>query len=334
MSSSRRFFLVNGGAVLTVAMHPKSPKADDCAPEESASTVPNLAFLVKFAPGARAAYVESIVANWKNAQDAGVKNRLRTKHFLVQLATETGGFKIIEENLYYRTAERLLKVFPKRFKSNADAQPYVRNPQALANFVYGNRYGNNGLQDGWRYRGSGFIQLTFKNNYTARGSIEGVKVVDEPDAVRTARLGFLVSTQFWSACGANAPADRDDLIAVRKKINGGINGLDQARLFLARANKLLVGRISSEEASEISAEEISAVSSILSEAGLVRPQPAESGSQSEIIAGLQILREEAGFPPINIAGLPTGAALQTVYNDDRTFDAITDPQLWRVHPEE
>lgn len=70
-----------------------------------------------------------------------------------------------EENLRYSTAERIKAVWPKRFKSLADAALYVKNPKALANFVYGGRMGNNAKNDGWTYRGRGLAQITGKENY-------------------------------------------------------------------------------------------------------------------------------------------------------------------------
>lgn len=41
------------------------------------------------------------------------------------------------------------------------------NKQSIANRAYGGREGNDDIAsgDGWRYRGRGMKQLTFKNNY-------------------------------------------------------------------------------------------------------------------------------------------------------------------------
>ncbi|ACL58930.1 hypothetical protein [Methylobacterium nodulans] len=78
---------------------------------------------------------------------------------------ETGGAMIPRaENLNYTTAERIRAVWPSRFPTVASAVPYVRNPQGLANKVYGGRLGNTGPNDGWLFRGMGLVQATGKDN--------------------------------------------------------------------------------------------------------------------------------------------------------------------------
>ena len=124
-------------------------------------------------------------------------------HFFAQAAIETG-FKLHiknGENMNYKSEEDLYKKFPSRFFKgkmvNNEFVPLV-DPKAefrdknnwvfkskelsqkaselikstprdqnIANFVYGNRYGNGNEAsgDGWRFRGSGLIQLTYKDNF-------------------------------------------------------------------------------------------------------------------------------------------------------------------------
>jgi len=60
----------------------------------------------------------------------------RGAHLLGQAHHESGGFKRTKEGLYYSTPERLMAVWPSRFKSVEAAQPYTKNPEALANNVY------------------------------------------------------------------------------------------------------------------------------------------------------------------------------------------------------
>lgn len=96
-------------------------------------------------------------------------------HLAYDLATvhhETGGtMRPVEENLTYTTAERVKAVWPSRFKSVAEAKPYVRNPRALAEKVYGGRVdlGNTKPGDGWLFRGRGLPQVTGRANYAKFG---------------------------------------------------------------------------------------------------------------------------------------------------------------------
>jgi putative chitinase len=112
-------------------------------------------------------------------------------HLAYILATakhETGGsFGPTVENLNYTTASRIRAVWPKRFPTDASAEPYVRNPQKLAEKVYGDRadLGNTQKGDGWRYRGRGLAQITGRGNY-AKFGIENApeKALELPTAVR------------------------------------------------------------------------------------------------------------------------------------------------------
>jgi predicted chitinase len=52
----------------------------------------------------------------------------RGAHLLGQASHESGGFKLVRENLNY-SAETMVRVWPSRFKTVAEAQPFARNPK-------------------------------------------------------------------------------------------------------------------------------------------------------------------------------------------------------------
>lgn len=91
------------------------------------------------------------------------------------------GFKPKSENLNY-SAKRLRQVFPSRVRSDAFAQRLANaGPAAIGNTLYGGRYGN-AKNEGYKYRGRGLIQLTFKANYEKYGKLAGKpEVIDNPD---------------------------------------------------------------------------------------------------------------------------------------------------------
>jgi putative chitinase len=164
---------------------------------------------------------------------AGLTTPLRAQHFMAQVATETGGLAHLEENLNY-SAQRLVHVWPNRFPNIAAAAPYAHNPEALANHVYGGRLGNVLPDDGWRYRGSGLMQVTGRANFRAIGH------EDDPQVLRTAGPALKSALAFWTDRNLNAAADADDVKLVRKVVNGGSIGLGDARTWLAKARKIFV----------------------------------------------------------------------------------------------
>ena len=158
-------------------------------------------------------------------------NANRGAHLLGQAAHESGNFMISEENLNYR-AETMCRVWPSRFKSEADAEPYARNPEKLANKVYSGRMGNGSEAsgDGWKYAGKGFIQLTGKDNTRAFAEHIGRdSLVDDPSPIAD-ELAMDSAIFFFEKNGLFAMADKgvtDSIIkSITKRVNGGYHGLE------------------------------------------------------------------------------------------------------------
>lgn len=169
---------------------------------------------------------------------AGLVTPLRLAHALAQWAVETSGFSRFEENLNY-SAARLMQVWPSRFPNRAAADPYAGHPVALANKTYGGRNGNTQSGDGWQFRGRGPTMLTGRGNYAAAGDLVGLDLVSDPESVAEPDTGLRVACAYWTVHKINAAADRDDIMAVRRLVNGGTIGLDEARGYLARAKVVL-----------------------------------------------------------------------------------------------
>lgn len=110
------------------------------------------------------------------------------EHLAYCLATafhETGAkMQPVVENLKYSSAARIRTVWPSRFPTDASAQPFVNNPQLLANKVYGGRMGN----DGWTYRGRGFVQITGRDNYERAGKKLLASLVNKPELATDSRI--------------------------------------------------------------------------------------------------------------------------------------------------
>lgn len=167
----------------------------------------------------------------------GIITARRIRAFLAQVGVESAQLKAVEENLNY-SASGLLAVFGKYFRTKAEAQEYARKPEAIANKVYASRLGNGGQQsgDGWRYRGRGLIQTTGKRNYALLSEETGIDFVGNPDLLAAPRYAALSAAAFWKRNGLNELSDRlsgaaeaDVFKQITRRVNGGLNGLNERR---------------------------------------------------------------------------------------------------------
>ena len=157
-------------------------------------------------------------------------------NFIGQVLHESSMLERLEENLNY-SAQRLTQVWPRRFPTLAAAQPFARNPRALANQVYGGRMGNDEPGDGWRYRGRGLIQITGKNNYRLMEHITGMPLLDEPDMLLEQEPALRASIAWWEE---NVPDSLlGDVSRVTRVVNGGQIGLNHRAQLTARAYRAL-----------------------------------------------------------------------------------------------
>lgn len=171
----------------------------------------------------------------KTCEQFEINTPERIAGFLSQIAHESGNFRYIKENLNYG-APGLRSVFGKYFTDDSQANAYARQPEKIANKVYANRMGNGDEKsgDGYRYCGRGLIQLTGKDNYTAFGNATGIDAVDNPAIVETPAVAALSAGWFWDTRKLNGYADQKDVVGMTKRINGGINGLDDRQMKYAK----------------------------------------------------------------------------------------------------
>jgi len=157
----------------------------------------------------------------------GIDTPVEVAHFLAQCGHESGGFRVVNENLNY-SAKGLMGIFKKYFPTLVLAEQYQRKPEKIANRVYASRMGNGDETsgEGFKFRGRGYIQLTGKQNYTAFGKAIGVDIAANPDLVAT-KYPLLSAAWFFSKnCLAKCKDASDaSVLAVTKCVNGGTIGL-------------------------------------------------------------------------------------------------------------
>ncbi|HCF3047464.1 glycoside hydrolase family 19 protein [Pseudomonas aeruginosa] len=184
---------------------------------------------------ARAANVSTTLAErWFVAVSAAmnefdISTPGRMAMFMAQISYESEGLTRLVESFDYSIEG--LAVFGEHLPAEARATlgrqpgegavPLARQ-QAIANQVYGNRFGNGGAQsgDGWRYRGRGLKQITFADNYRACGQALGLDLLSHPEWLEQDALAARSAGWFWQAHGLNAYADRGDFAGTTRTING------------------------------------------------------------------------------------------------------------------
>lgn len=193
--------------------------------------------LRKFAPKIKDAEIHA--GALENARlTSSVTTSRRLCHFLGQIFVETAAFTSMVENLNYKTPERLDAVFS-AVNGLEDAKSLIKlGPEAIANRVYAKKLGNGNEAsgDGWRYRGSGYKQLTGRSNYKDIGAIVGLDLENNPELAREPESAAKIAFAFWDARGCSDLADRGDVEGITAKVNGAAKlGLKERRDATIRA---------------------------------------------------------------------------------------------------
>lgn len=187
----------------------------------------------------------------------GITSRPRIAHFLGQTCHESAGFRTTEEF--------------------ADGTAYEGRTD-LGNTEHG---------DGPRYKGRGLLQLTGRANYRRIGGVLGQPLEAQPELAGEPVLSLAIACEYWKHRNINGLCDADDLEAVTRAVNGGLNGLEERRLFTAKA-KNAIARL---EGVQVSG----------AQPGSTRPV-LHRGSTGNAVFELQRMLRTVGFPTIAVDG--------------------------------
>jgi len=138
-----------------------------------------------------------------------INTKFRIAHFMGQVTHESAGFRTTEEfasGVAYEGREDL---------------------------------GNIHAGDGKRYKGRGLIQLTGRTNYKKIGKIIGLPLEDNPELAAEPVTSLKIACEYWKTKRINSAADQDDLIKATTLVNGGLNGLEDRRIYLQKAKTAL-----------------------------------------------------------------------------------------------
>lgn len=172
------------------------------------------------------------------------------QEFVAQVAHESGEFTIMAENMNYKTPALLMQNWPKHFPTIEFAKQYCGNPVKLGNYIYGSTsiakaLGNIKPEDGYNFRGSGYLQLT--GRYSAEKYCKYIGG-DTPENV----INLLRTDDYWAtdaACWEFAVNKKlvpitlvntdEAFITISRRINGGTIGLKERQKYYERAKLYL-----------------------------------------------------------------------------------------------
>lgn len=168
-----------------------------------------------------------------------INTPLRLAHFLAQISHESDGGTVDREDLSYTHAARIRAVWPTRFPTVASAEPYVRNPEKLADKVYQGRMGNTQPGDGYAYRGRGLLQITGRDSYREIGTLTGLDLIGNPDLAFDPAHALTIAAAEFVHLGCLPFCDKDNLHMVTERVNGGQEGAASRAAWLARWRPLV-----------------------------------------------------------------------------------------------
>lgn len=143
------------------------------------------------------------------AAEYAIDTPLRLAHFAAQIAHESDGFATTEEY--------------------ASGAAYEGRPDL----------GNTQAGDGPRFKGRGLLQLTGRANYARMSRMLGIDLIANPRAAMDPVLSLRIACIYWRDRRCNDAADADDIEAVTRKVNGGLNGLADRTAYFRKAMDLL-----------------------------------------------------------------------------------------------
>ena len=208
-----------------------------------------LAALRQVAPRARDSYLQAVRDGQPLFDENGITTPHRMAHFLAQAMQETGAFTVLRESMSY-SAPRMMEIFGVGHHSaaitEAEAAGLANNEKALAERVYGlgnprkaAELGNTQAGDGFLYRGNGVLQTTGRGNHRRVAEACGVDFENHPELVTVPEHALKPALHEWSENRLNRFADQDDIRTITIRINGGLNGFDGRKAFLAKLRPLL-----------------------------------------------------------------------------------------------
>lgn len=157
---------------------------------------------------------------------------------LATIGVETGNFLPIREG-YWLSDKAMYRWCEDHYGINSQGKT---PKQAQERRARARAMGHTQPGDGFKYRGGGFVQLTWKKNYEKYGKRIGVDLVAHPEKITDPEVAAEILVLFCIDHGIDVWADRafrpDDEYPeekctrkIRRLVNGGLNHYDKFKRF-------------------------------------------------------------------------------------------------------
>jgi len=147
----------------------------------------------------------NIKAIIKAAKALGVTNKFAITAILAIVSKESGFVPRSEASYATTSGARIMKIFGSKGYTAAEWDVIKKDAVRFFDLIYGGKYGNS-TTEGYKYRGRGFNQITFKGNYSQYAKETGVDIVNDPDLLNTVDVAAKCVVAYFKRNIKNAPA--------------------------------------------------------------------------------------------------------------------------------
>lgn len=147
---------------------------------------------------------------------SGINTPLRLAHFFAQIDHESGGFKYLAELGSHKYLDK--------YDTGKLAKALGNTPEDD--------------DDGQKYKGRGFIMITGLSNYKELSKATEIDFVKNPQLLEQEVNAMISALWFWNKKGLSSFADKDDIMTITKRINGGYNGLNERKKLLLKYKQI------------------------------------------------------------------------------------------------
>jgi predicted chitinase len=143
----------------------------------------------------------------KISKESGITNKFSIAAMLAICKKESGILPQSEYSYAKSTAQRIKSIF-KRFRKFSDSEvDRIKNkPEEFFNIIYGDLY-ENGPKEGFKYRGRGLNQITFKGNYRKYKTLSGYDIISDPDLLNRIDVAAKCLAEYFKNNFNKAPND-------------------------------------------------------------------------------------------------------------------------------